>query len=99
MFADIYVCSSIYEGLSTTTIEALVLGKPCVVTDCTGMRDILGDSKYGLVVPITAQALADGMEGLLTDETLRREYEKKATVRAAEYAPKKCIARIEALIS
>ena len=95
--ADGYVCSSIYEGLSTTTIEALVLGKACVVTDCTGMRDILGDSEYGLVVPIDAEALADGMEKLLTDDSLRTHYEKMAAIRAEFYAPERCIEEIEKL--
>ena len=97
--ADGYVCSSIYEGLSTTTIEALVLGKACVVTDCTGMRDILGDSEYGLIVPINAQALADGMERLLTDDSLRTHYEKMAAVRAEVYAPEHCIEEIEKLFT
>ena len=95
--ADGYVCSSVYEGLSTTTIEALVLGKACVVTDCTGMRDILGDSEYGLVVPIDAQALAQGMEKLLTDDELRTHYEKMAAQRAQFYAPERCIGEIEKL--
>lgn len=95
--SDIYVCSSTYEGLSTTTIEALVLGKPCVVTDCTGMRDILGDSEYGLVVPIEADALADGMERLLTEDALRAAYAQKALLRAQEYAPEKCVRAIEEL--
>lgn len=95
--ADGYVCSSIYEGLSTTTIEALVLGKACVVTDCTGMRDILGDSEYGLVVPIDAESLAQGMEKLLTDDSLRTHYEKMAAIRAEFYAPERCIAEIEKL--
>lgn len=95
--ADGYVCSSVYEGLSTTTIEALVLGKACVVTDCTGMRDILGDSAYGLVVPIDADALAQGMEKLLTDANLRAHYEKMAVERAKFYAPERCIAEIEKL--
>ena len=95
--ADGYVCSSVYEGLSTTTIEALVLGKACVVTDCTGMRDILGDSEYGLVVPIEVQALADGMEKILTDDKLRMHYEKMAAIRAEEYAPDRCVDEIEKL--
>lgn len=95
--ADGYVCSSVYEGLSTTTIEALVLGKACVVTDCTGMRDILGDSEYGLVVPIDADALAEGMEKLLTDDALRQHYEEMAAKRSEFYSPERCIAQIEAL--
>ena len=95
--ADGYVCSSVYEGLSTTTIEALVLGKACVVTDCTGMRDILGDSEYGLVVPIDARALAEGMEKILIDDALRIHYEEKAAQRSAFYAPQRCIEEIEKL--
>ena len=97
--ADGYVCSSIYEGLSTTTIEALILGKACVVTDCTGMRDILGNSEYGLIVPITAEALADGMQQILENEDLRRHYEAMALERAKEYEPARCIAQIEKLFS
>lgn len=97
--ADGYVCSSVYEGLSTTTIEALVLGKACVVTDCTGMRDILGDSEFGLIVPIDAHALAEGMERLLTDETLCAHYEEMAGKRALAYAPERCVEKIEELFA
>ena len=95
--ADGYVCSSIYEGLSTTTIEALVLGKACVVTDCTGMRDILGDSVYGLIVPIEMEALADGMQQLIENEELRVHYEKMALKRAEDYSPECCVKQIEEL--
>lgn len=95
--ADGYVCSSIYEALSTTTIEALVLGKACVVTDCTGMRDILGDSEYGLVVPITAESLANGMQQILEDEQLRQHYEAMAQERAKVYEPEHCLKQIEQL--
>ncbi len=95
--ADGYVCSSTYEALSTTTIEALVLGKACVVTDCTGMRDILGDSEYGLIVPITAEALADGMQKIMEDGQLRKHYEEKALERAKIFAPGLCLKQIEEL--
>ncbi len=95
--ADGYVCSSIYEALSTTTIEALVLGKACVVTDCTGMRDILGNSEYGLIVPITAEALADGIQQILENQQLRKHYEEKALERAKVFSPDLCLKQIEKL--
>lgn len=47
--ADIMACSSDYEGFSTFVTEALVLGKPVVTTDVSGMRELLGDSEYGLI--------------------------------------------------
>lgn len=47
--ADIMACSSDYEGFSTFVTEALILGKPIVTTDVSGMRELLGDSEYGLI--------------------------------------------------
>ncbi len=95
--ADLYVSSSIYEGLSTTTIEALILGKAIVATDCTGMRDILGDSDYGLIVPIETLALADGLERMITDPALREAYANKAAFRAKDFDPEKAFQNIEEL--
>ena len=73
------------------------MGKACVVTDCTGMRDILGDSEYGLIVPISAEDLANGMQRILENEQLRKHYEEMALVRATAYAPEQCIEKIEKL--
>lgn len=40
--AEVFVMSSIYEGLPSAMIEALALGKPCVATDFkSGAREIL----------------------------------------------------------
>ena len=47
--ADIILCSSVYEGLSTIVLESLILGKPVVSTPCGGMKELLGDSEYGLI--------------------------------------------------
>lgn len=51
--ADVVVQSSHNEGLPTTIIEALVLRKKIVATDCpTGPREILEGGKWGLLVPV-----------------------------------------------
>ena len=95
--ADLYVSSSIYEGLSTTTIEALILGKPIVATDCTGMRDILGDSEYGMVIPIEKICLANALETMMDNEKLRNDYSKKAVNRAIDFNPETAFKNIEEL--
>ena len=41
--ADLVVCSSVYEGLSTVITEALILGKPVVTTPCTVCRSFWGN--------------------------------------------------------
>ncbi len=60
--ARVAVCSSIYEGLGNTIIEALACGTPVVCTDCPyGPREILQDGRYGTLTPVgdpTAMAAA-----------------------------------------
>lgn len=65
--ADVFVMSSLYEGLPTVVIEALAAGTTIVATDCPGgLREILKDGVSGYVVPgKNPVALAEGMyEGL-----------------------------------
>ena len=68
------------EGLPTAMIEALILGKLIVATDCpTGPREILDDGKAGLLVPVgDAQAMAEAIHRLLSDEALRQQLHSQA---------------------
>ncbi len=49
--ADIVVHPSLEDALSSAVIEALMLEKPIVATDISGVRDSLDDGKYGKIVP------------------------------------------------
>ncbi len=97
--ADMYLSTSVYEGLSTTTIEGLILEKPIVVTDCVGMRDILGDSEHGLVVPIDAVAVANAVLSLYNNVDLRNKLIEKSKNRVKEFNEEKAFSDIEMLFS
>ena len=84
--ADLLVCSSRYEGLSTFVTEGLILGKPIVTTDCTGMRELLADSEFGLITDLTEEALYHGMKTMLQDESLRDRYAEKAAERGWDFS-------------
>lgn len=78
--ADVFVQSSIYEGLPTVLIEALVLNVPVVATNCPdGAKEILDNGKYGLLIKMNDEkALADAIEKILKDKDLRKEYKVKS---------------------
>ncbi len=60
------------DGLPTVLLEAMALGTPCVSTDVTGIPEVVRDEETGLrVAQHDAKALADALERLLTDSTLR----------------------------
>lgn len=80
--ADIVVCSSKYEGISTVVQEALILGKPVVTTPCTGMAELLGNSEYGMIVDDSKEGLYTGLYQMITSKELRELYTNKAEKRS-----------------
>lgn len=46
---DVFLLSSLSEGTSMTILEAMSLGKPCVVTDAGGNKEIVLHEQTGLV--------------------------------------------------
>lgn len=69
--AAVYVLSSKYEGLPNTLVQAAVLGKSIVSTNCpSGPFEILEEGKYGRLVSIgdykmMAEGILEGLEGKL----------------------------------
>jgi glycosyltransferase involved in cell wall biosynthesis len=72
--ADVFVLSSVSEGLSTATLEAMAVGVPVVVTDVGGMRDAVTDGVEGFVVPARDPAgLASALLELAADPLRRQQ--------------------------
>ncbi|NTS78278.1 glycosyltransferase [Catenovulum sp. SM1970] len=68
---DIFLLSSLSEGTSMTLLEAMSLGKPCVVTDAGGNPEIIIDKKNGLVTPNDNQsAFAKAMKDILNPDLI-----------------------------
>lgn len=70
--ADIYVQSSRFEGFGLTVTEAKILGRAIVCANFPTAFNQLEDGKNGIIVEMTAESIASGIEKLLTDETLRQ---------------------------
>ena len=70
---DIFVMSSVTEGLGTSVLDAMAAGKPVVGTTAGGIPEVVADGRTGLLVPPRDhEALASAIVRLLTDEPLRR---------------------------
>ena len=65
--ADLFVMSSVHEGLGTAVLDALALAIPVVATNTGGLPEIIHDGKTGrLVEPADPEALAEGIVDMLT---------------------------------
>lgn len=65
--ADLLVCSSDFEGFSTFVSEGVILGKPIITTDCSGMYEILDEYENGYIVENNDEAFYQGLKNLLID--------------------------------
>ena len=93
--ADLVVCSSRYEGLSTVVTEALILGKAVVSTSCTGMDELLRDSEFGLITENSTEGIFRGLKKLLEDAALRKKYVCAARIQGKRFSKTGTIGKTE----
>lgn len=83
--ADMFMLSSITEGIPLTLIEAMATGLPCLSTDVGGVGEVIVDRRYGeLVEPSSPVSLAERMVTLICDERRREEMGLAALARVRE---------------
>lgn len=95
--ADLLASSSEYEGFSTFITEGVILGKPIVTTDCGGMREILGDSEFGMITEISEDGLYEGLKKMISDEKLKKYYSNKAAERGEDFSAKALAEKTEVM--
>jgi glycosyltransferase involved in cell wall biosynthesis len=84
---DLFVLASAWEGCPIALQEAMACGAAVVVTDAPGgMKDIIEDGKYGMMVPTgDPDALAAGILQILTQPELKQHYRQQAQQRSQEF--------------
>ena len=71
--ADIFVFTSIQEGLPRALMEAMANGKAVVCSDIRGNVDLIENGKGGFVVTNEAEPVAQAIARLAEDPQLRTE--------------------------
>ena len=70
--ADVFLLSSLSEGISNAVLEAMACGLPVVTTDCGGMREAVTNGIEGFVVPVRdVEATVNALMKLWCDAGLR----------------------------
>lgn len=73
---DVFVLPSVsrLEAFGIVALEAMATGKPVVVADIPGVREVIEDGREGILAdPMNPQDLARKIERLLADPDLRAE--------------------------
>lgn len=77
--AEMFVLPSDFEGLSNALLEAMMMGLPCISTDCAGSDEVIENMFNGLLVPVGDEdALLDAMSKVADDKELRKKLSRNA---------------------
>jgi len=93
--ADLLVCSSYCEGFSTFVTEGLILGKAILTTECSGMRELLGNSEYGMIVSNDEEGLYSGLRRLLIEKDVYEDYCRKSKLHSTAFNKDSLIAKTQ----
>lgn len=84
LYAIISVIPSLYEGFGLPILESFSCGVPVVATDRGSIPEVVGDAGI-LVDPFNHKALADNIERLVENESLRKQLIEKGKKRVLEF--------------
>ena len=83
---DIFVLASKKEGMGSSILDAMALGKPVVACRTGGIVDIIESEKNGLLVDKkNDEELAKAIERLINDKSLREKFAKSGFERVKEF--------------
>ena len=82
---DIFVLTSLFEGLPRVVLQAMAAAVPVVATDTGGVAEVVVDGETGLLVPPgDPAAAADAIVGLAEDAGARRRFALAAQSRLGD---------------
>jgi glycosyltransferase involved in cell wall biosynthesis len=82
---DLFVMSSVTEGLGTSLLDAMACSRPVVATHAGGIPEIVEDGQTGTLVPPRDHvAMAREIVGLLKDADRRRRFGAAGLARVTE---------------
>ena len=91
--AGVFVFPSLYEGFGLPPLEAMASGTPVVTSNVSSLPEVAGDAAV-LVDPYNAEAIADGIYRVLTDNNLRSDLRRRGPERARQFSWESSVRRV-----
>ncbi|WP_413531737.1 glycosyltransferase [Empedobacter brevis] len=93
--ADYYILSSRYEGYPTVLFEAMVLAKPIIATDVSGVREILNDGELGYIIPNEEDEIYNAMKFFLENTDFVEKYTNTIQLKSLPFTLKNAVESLE----
>ena len=78
---DIYVHASKFEGKSIAIEEARILGKPIIVTDCSGNREQVNNGDDGIICDFDSAGIKDAVLYMINNPEAAKRMGERAAAR------------------
>jgi len=97
---DVFVLSSYLEGMGTSLLDAMGLGKPIVATRTGGIPEVVREGENGLLVPAREpEMLAEAIVRLGRDDQLRHRMGARGKEVVKNFSVRRTIERTEEVYS
>ena len=93
--ADYYILSSRYEGYPTVLFEAMVLAKPIIATDVSGVREILNNGELGYIISNEDEEIYNSMKFFLENNDFAVNYTNTIQSKSLPFELKNAVESIE----
>lgn len=93
--ADYYILSSRYEGYPTVLFEAMVLAKPIIATDVSGVREMLNNGELGHIIENDEEAIYQGMKYFMDNPNIALKYQSIIESKSLPFELESAVSSIE----
>ena len=84
--ADIFLFTTLQEGMPRSMMEAMASGLPCIASKIRGNVDLLEDGKGGYLVPVeNVSVIAEKLQELTSDVNLRKKMSEHNLIRIKDF--------------
>lgn len=97
--ADVFLMTSKSEAMPMALCEAMILGKPVLVTNCSGCREVVNYGEYGLMADQNSIDFCNKLKLIINDKNLREDMSSKSLNRAKIFSDEHIMSQIISIIN